>query len=100
MYHLKKHINQIAVICQKNKVKRLFAVGSVTVSDIKSESSVDLMVIIEERDPLSYVEIYRLLKLSLENLLQRQVNLLEATRIKNPYLKKRIESSKVYLYGD
>lgn len=53
MYHLKQHINQIALICKENKVKQLFAVGSVTVSDRNSGSNVDLMVIIEERDPLS-----------------------------------------------
>lgn len=102
MYYLKQHIHQIAQICQENQVKQLFAVGSVTVSDsdLKSGNYVDLMVVIEERDPLSYVEIYRMLKLNFEKVLHRPVNLLEARRIKNPYLKKRIESSKVYLYGE
>ncbi|KEO71932.1 nucleotidyltransferase domain-containing protein [Anditalea andensis] len=98
MHNLIKHIKQIAQICEENKVAYLFAVGSVTTGNNTPNDYVDLMVEIDEKDPLLYVETYRHLKLGLETLLSRPVNLLEPTKIKNAYLKKRINSTKVKLY--
>jgi low affinity Fe/Cu permease len=39
------------------------------------------------------------LKKSLENLLKRQIDLLEDKAVKNPYLRQSIDSSKQLLYG-
>ena len=98
MENITQHIDQIALLCQQNRVKRLFAVGWVTTGDKAPNDNIDFLVEIEERDPISYLEIYRLLKLKLEFLYSRNVNLLEPTKIINPFLKKKIDHSKVALY--
>jgi uncharacterized protein len=46
-----------------------------------------------------YADNYFDLKTSLEKLLNRQVDLLEDKAIKNPYLRKSIDSSKQLIYG-
>jgi hypothetical protein len=94
-----KHIDQIRKLCGSNKVKSLFAFGSVLTDDFKIESDIDLVVDIDEKDPLSYSDSYFNLKFQLEQLLQRKVDLLEQKTIRNPYLKAQIEQTQVLIYG-
>ncbi len=93
------NINKIKALCDKYHVKTLFAFGSVTRDELKPTSDIDLIVDIESNDPLSYSDDYFGLKFQLEKLLKRQIDLLELRAIKNQYLKKNIESSKVLVYG-
>jgi len=99
MEELKRHIDQIKALCDTNKVKSLFAFGSVTTQDFRPESDIDLVVDIEDNDPLSYSDNYFNLKFQLKQLLKREVDLLEQKAIKNPYLKQQIEKTKVLVYG-
>ncbi|MFC4874301.1 nucleotidyltransferase family protein [Negadavirga shengliensis] len=99
MEELKRHIDRITELCRSNEVKNLFAFGSVTGEDFRPESDIDLVVDIEDSDPLSYSDKYFNLKFQLEQLLKRQVDLLEQKAIKNPYLKQQIEKTKVLVYG-
>jgi len=98
MKQITKHIDQITILCQENKVKYLIAVGSVTYSTDQFNTDVDLLVEIEERDPLSYIQLYRFLKLGLESLLLCNVNLLEPSKIKNSYLKEKLDKTRIFLY--
>jgi predicted nucleotidyltransferase len=99
MEELKKHIDQIKALCDTNKVKTLFAFGSVTTGEFTTQSDIDLVVDIENNDPFSYSDNYFNLKFQLEQLLKRQVDLLEQKAIKNPYLKQEIEKTKILVYG-
>ena len=99
MKELKRHIDQIKALCDTNKVKSLFAFGSVTTDQFRPESDIDLIVDIEDDDPLSYSDNYFNLKFELEQLLKREIDLLEQNAIKNPYLKQQIEKTKVLVYG-
>ena len=99
MEELKRHIDQIKALCDTNKVKSLFAFGSITTDQFRPESDIDLIVDIEDNDPLSYSDNYFNLKFQLEQLLQREVDLLEQKAINNPYLKQQIEKTKVLVYG-
>lgn len=82
-----------------NKVKSLFAFGSITTNKFNPESDIDFVVEIDEKDPVSYSENYFNLKFQLEKLLQRQIDLLEQKAIRNQYLKNEIDKSKVLIYG-
>lgn len=93
------NIDKIKALCDKYHVKTLFAFGSVTRDELKPTSDIDLVVDIESNDPLSYSDDYFGLKFQLEKLLKRQIDLLEFRAIKNQYLKKNIENSKVLVYG-
>src|SRR5680860_492132 len=99
MRELNQHIDQIKKLCTRNGVKSLFAFGSVTTDQFKPESDIDLIVDIENNDPLSYSDSYFRLKFELEQLLKRQIDLLEQKAIKNPFFKEEIEKTKVLIYA-
>jgi predicted nucleotidyltransferase len=98
MILLSAHINQIKDACASNKVKTLFAFGSVTNDTFKADSDVDLVVDIVESDPLAYSDSYFNLKEQLENIFNRQVDLLEQKAIRNPFLKREIDQTKILIY--
>lgn len=68
--------------------KSSFVFGSVTTAKFNVDSDIDLVVDIDERDPIIYSDYYFNLKLQLENLFKRHIDLLEQKAIKNPYLKR------------
>ncbi len=92
-------IKQIKVLCEENKVKSLYAFGSVTRNDFNELSDIDLVVDFEEKDPYTYTDLYLNLKSKLETLLKRQVDLLEERAIKNPLFRQQLENTKVKIYG-
>ena len=53
----------------------------------------------EPIDVLEYGDNYYDLKFSLENILKRNVDLLEEKAIKNPYFRKTLNQNKVLIYG-
>ncbi len=91
MKELRKHIDEIKKLCDSNKVKSLFAFGSITTGKFGLNSDIDLVVDIDDQDPISYTDKYFNFKFQLEKLLKRQIDLLEQKSIKNPYLKNNIE---------
>ncbi len=92
-------LKQIQVLCKNNKVKSLFAFGSVTREDFKQSSDIDLIVDFEENDPFKYTDLYFDLKSKLENLLMRQIDLIEERGIRNPIFKKHVDNTKELIYG-
>ena len=94
-----QHINQIVLLCEINKVRTLFAFGSVTTEKFSPDSDIDLIVDIEDNDPISYSEKYFNLKFQLEEILKRQIDLLEQKAIRNKFLISEIERTKVQIYG-
>ncbi len=92
-------IKQIQEICKINKVKSLFAFGSVTRKDFNEKSDIDLVVDFDEKDPFKYADLYFNLKSRLEDILKRHVDLLEDRAIKNIIFRREIENTKVKIYG-
>ena len=99
MNALTVHSNEVRQLCESIKVKSLFAFGSVTTERFNADSDIDFVVDIEDNDPLSYSDKYFDLKLQLEQLFKRKIDLLEQKTIRNPYLKARIDQTKVRVYG-
>jgi predicted nucleotidyltransferase len=95
----KQKIEEISELCKSNKVKSLFAFGSVTRADFSEFSDIDLVVDIDENDPFTYTDIYFNLKNKLEIILKRQVDLLEERAIKNKLFKEQLDRTKISLYG-
>jgi predicted nucleotidyltransferase len=92
-------ISQIKKLCELNKVKTLFAFGSVIRDDFNDSSDVDLVVDIDETDPYIYTDLYFNIKEKLENIFKRQVDLLEERAINNRFFRQELEKTKVKLYG-
>jgi len=99
MGFLDPYIDQIKKICLRKGVRSLFAFGSVMRDDFNPESDIDLLVDIDEQDPVHYAEKYFDLKVELEKILRRQIDLLELKALRNPYLKQQIDRTKVLIYG-
>ncbi len=96
---IEKNIDKIRALCNKHKVARLFVFGSILTDNFKESSDIDLLVDFSDVDLYDYADNYFDLKTSLEKLLKRQIDLLEDKAIKNPYLRKSIDSSKQMIYG-
>lgn len=96
---LKQHIDQIHKLCEQYNVRSLFAFGSVTNKNFKTNSDIDLVVDIDDSDPISYSDKYFNLKFQLEEIFKRDIDLLEHKSIRNKYLKNEIDKTKVLIYG-
>lgn len=87
-------------LCQKHNVKYMYAFGSAATMNNFDEtiSDIDLIVELEEPDPVERGEKLMSLWDELENLFNRKVDLLTDDSIRNPYLRKSIESNKILIY--
>jgi|LakMenEpi03Aug12_release.lakeMendotaPanAssembly.Ray.scaffolds.fasta_scaffold12877_16 predicted nucleotidyltransferase len=100
MEPLAQYISTIQSLCSKHNVKNLYAFGSVTKGTFTPDSDIDLIVDFDESEsPKSYADNYFDLKFSLEDLLHREVDLLEAKELKNPFLKDQIVLERALIYG-
>lgn len=98
MLYFEPYKTQIAELCRKYNVRKLFAFGSVLTNRFNEESDIDLLVEIADKDPLKYADNYFDLKFSLSDLFNRQVDLLEDRSIRNSYLRKNIDNTKQLIY--
>ncbi len=90
---------ELESLCKANKVKSLFAYGSILRNDFNESSDIDLVVDFEENDPFKYTHLYFNLKNKLEALFNRQVDLLEERAIRNRLFRQQLDSTKIRIYG-
>jgi predicted nucleotidyltransferase len=93
------NIDKIKALCDQHHVTSLFAFGSITRNQLTPTSDVDFIVDIDGKDPLVYADDYFGLKFQLEELLNRNIDLLESKSIKNKFLLEVINNTKVLVYG-
>ena len=86
-------------LCKSYDVKSLYAFGSSITDRFQEDTSdIDLLIELNTDDPLKRGEAILNLWDKFETFFQRKVDLLTASSIRNPILKKNIESSKVLVY--
>ena len=90
---------QITELCRQYDVNKLFAFGSVLSDRFSEQSDVDLIVDFNKQAIKDHFLHYFDFKYSLENILHRGVDLLEEQPIRNSYLRKSIENTKILIYG-
>ncbi len=74
------------LLCQRHKVKYLYAFGSSLTSEFNHDhSDIDLLVEIEAKDPIGRGELLISLWDTFESFLRRKVDLLTYPSIKNPF---------------
>lgn len=100
MEEINQHIEQIKTLCATNGVKSLFVFGSVLKNRLNPESDIDLVVDIDNKDPISYSDKYFDLKFNLEKIFNRKIDLLELKAIHNRFLRREIENTKLQIYGE
>ncbi len=99
MKELKEHISQIQRLCDRYNIKALFAFGSVTNDKFNADSDIDLLVDIDIDDPIEYADNYFGFKFQLQELFNRELDVLEQKAITNPLLRQKIDQSKVLVYA-
>ena len=99
MEYLQKYTADITNLCRQYRVKTLYAFGSVLTDKFNNKSDIDLMVDIDETNPLAYAEHYFDFKFALEGLLKRPIDLLENKAIKNPFMLEHINNAKQLIYA-
>ncbi|MGA9327260.1 MAG: nucleotidyltransferase domain-containing protein [Salegentibacter sp.] len=77
----------------------LYVFGSATTAQFDEDTSdVDLLIEIDEKDPLERGEKLLAIWDKLEEFFQRKVDLLTPSSLRNPVLRKKIEATKVLIY--
>ncbi|MCK4357387.1 MAG: nucleotidyltransferase domain-containing protein [Candidatus Cloacimonetes bacterium] len=95
---IERNIDNIKKLCSKYKVAKLYIFGSYNTERFNKDSDIDFIVIFKDVTLIEYADNYFDFKFSLEDLLKRNIDLLEEKSIKNPFLKEAIDSSKKLVY--
>ena len=98
MKEINNHIIEIQKLCLQHHVRSLYAFGSVLQDGLKESSDIDMIVEFQPLELKHYANNYYQLKFSLQQVLNRPVDLLENQAIKNPYFRKEIEKKKQPVY--
>ena len=79
-------------------IKTLGVFGSFVRNEQKVKSDIDLIVELDEMDPVEKGEKLIILWDKFEELFGRKVDLLSNTQVRNPYLQKGIDATKQLIY--
>ncbi len=97
-----QNIEHIKVVCEKHKVKYLYLFGSAARgNDFNRDSDVDFLYAFD-KDKIqldNYADNYFDFRFNLEDLLNRNIDLVPEEKLTNPYLIKNINADKVKLCG-
>ena len=98
MFDVENYKQVIQKICEDLRVRNLDLVGSASREDFQSERS-DIDVLVEFNGDDRLFDRYFELKIRLEEQLGRQVDVIQESGVKNPYVRKSLNRDKVRLYG-
>ena len=97
---IEEHRAELVELCRRHHVLRLSLFGSATRDDFDPQrSDLDFLVDFESLPPGQYADAFFGLLESLERLFGRQVDLVVASAIRNPYFRQSIDQTKTLLYA-
>ena len=89
---------KIASFCERWNVTEFSLFGSVLRDDFRPDSDVDVLLVIKPDAPIGLFELVDM-KLELEKLFKRPVDLVEKDGLRNPYRRKEILSTAQVIYA-
>lgn len=98
MNRLETYRPDIFKLCETHKVKSLYAFGSLLTDQFNSESDIDLIVEFAPIPVEDYADNYFNLKFSLQDVLNRRIDLVEEKAIRNPYFRHSVNQQRQLLY--
>ena len=98
MHALEQYRSDITKLCESHKVKSLYVFGSVLTEQFNSESDIDLIVNFLNIAIEDYADNYFDFKFSLQEIVNRRIDLLEEQAIKNPYFKQSVDAQRQLIY--
>lgn len=97
---IENNLDSIIRLFDSHHVLSASVFGSATTSDFNEKSDIDFLVTFKDSiDLMEYSDNYFNLKMKLEDLLNRQVDLVSSKSLRNPILIQNIDQSKVNLYA-
>jgi predicted nucleotidyltransferase len=97
---LRPHLPLIISLFEKHKIKDAYIFGSATTNRFSEKSDIDFLVnFIDDLDPLEKGELLWSLRFSLEDDLNRPVDLITESSLKNPYFIEELNETKQKIYG-
>ena len=96
---IQNYNKEIENLCKTHKVKSLHAFGSVLTENFNVKIDLDFVVDFQQIDVLDYGDNYYSLKFALEDIFNRNVDLLEQKAIVNPFFLKTLNQNKKLIYG-
>ncbi len=98
--HLSTNINSLRQLFHQNNVSKAYTFGSVNTSKFTENSDVDFLIEFKnDIEPLQRGENWWALFYGLQDILNRDIDILTTDNITNPYLKNNIEHTKQLIYG-
>jgi len=96
---IERHREALAALAARHHVRRMAIFGSASGGSFDPvRSDVDVLVEFAELTPVERAEAYFGLLEGLELLLGRSVDLVEEAAIRNPYLRRSVEASRIVVY--
>ena len=91
--------DRLKQICEARRVRRLWLFGSAARDDFDPEcSDIDFLVEFEPHERRGLDDVFFMLHEDLKKLTGRPVDLVEFDAIRNPYIRKAAEESRIPLY--
>lgn len=99
MRYVDQNIEDVKKLCAIYNVEKMYLFGSALNSNFNKDSDIDFLVRFKAIELAKYFDNYMEFKEKLEQLFNRQVDLVEEQALKNPILIKSINNSKELIYG-
>jgi hypothetical protein len=99
MIDIKNYEDKIRKTCNKLHIKKLALFGSSLTDEFGPKSDVDVLVEFDSRKNENLFNTYFALKEELEKIFHRPVDIVVEHSVKNPFLKKAIDSRKKTVYA-
>ncbi|MEX1193240.1 MAG: nucleotidyltransferase domain-containing protein [Brumimicrobium sp.] len=97
---IEDNIEELQEICRKNSVAELYIFGSALTSDFSDQSDLDFAYVLkEDLSPIEYGDAFFGLMEGLENLFERNIDLVSYRVVKNPIFKQELDRTKKSLYA-
>jgi uncharacterized protein len=91
-------INELKKLCQAYNVRKMYAFGSVCTNNFNESSDIDLLISFENLSIEQYTDNYFDLHYKLQELLNRNIDLMTENSLSNPYFIKGMEKTKQLIY--
>lgn len=92
-------LEDIKKLCKLYKVKKMHVFGSASTGNLDESSDVDLLIEFDDMSIEQYTNNYFDLHYNLQNLFNRNIDLLTQNSLSNPYFIKKIEQTKKLIYA-
>lgn len=95
-----ERLGELREICRAHSVRRLDLFGSAAGEGFDpARSDLDFLVELEPLPPIEYADAYFGLKEALEDLIERPVDLVVESAVRNPYFRASFQSTRVPLHA-